>query len=107
MRRPGLDPRELAEGTAHGQLYLERLRRAQLTLALLALVAFGGLIGALPLLLLLVPSLAEADVWGVPLPIALVVGVPFPLFVAIGWLHQRRADGLDEQFRRLVTEDDR
>jgi putative solute:sodium symporter small subunit len=106
VRRPGLDPRELAEGTAHGRLYLERLRRAQLALALLALIAFGGLIGALPLVLLLVPSLAQVELLGVPLPLWLVVVVPFPLFLAIGWLFQRRADGLDEQFRALVSGDD-
>jgi hypothetical protein len=93
---------ELAEGTAHGDVYVRRLRRAQMGISLLALVAFGGLIGALPLVLYLLPSLQDIEVVGVPLPIVLVVLPPFPLFVAIGWLHQRRADALDAAFRDLI-----
>ena len=41
---------------------------------------------------------------GVPLPIWLVVVPPFPLFIAIGWLEQRRADGLDAAFRDMLEE---
>ena len=94
---------ELAEGTAHGDVYLRRLRKAQLSVSLLALTAFGGFIGALPLVLYLVPSLMDIEVLGLPLPLVLVVVPPFPIFVAIGWLHQRRADALDAAFRDLVT----
>lgn len=97
-----LPPEDLAEVTAHGDVYLRRLRRAQLSLSLHSLVAFGGLIGALPLLLYLLPGLNRVDVLGVPLAIWLVVVPPFPLFVALGWLQQRRADGLDAAFRELV-----
>jgi hypothetical protein len=96
---------ELAEGTAHGAVYLRRLRRAQLGLALVSLVAFGGLVGALPLVLYLMPSLSHTELLGIPLAILLVVIPPFPLFVVIGWLHQRRADGLDAAFRAVVDED--
>ena len=35
---------ELADTTAHGALYLQRLRQRQLTLSILALVAFGALL---------------------------------------------------------------
>jgi hypothetical protein len=92
----------LTEGTAHGDVYLRRLRREQLRLALLSLVAFGGAIGALPLILYLLPGLQDVRLLGVPLPIWLVVVPPFPLFFFIGWLEQRRADGLDAAFRELV-----
>lgn len=95
---------ELARGTAHGDVYLRRLRRAQLASALLALVAFGGSVGALPLVLYLLPGLADIDVAGVPLPILLVVLGPAPVYVAIGWLHQRRADALDAAFSDLVED---
>lgn len=101
-----LPSRDLTEATAHGDVYLRHLRRAQLTLSLLSLVAFGGLIGALPLLLYLSPRINEADLFGVPLAIWLVVVPPFPLFVAIGWLQQRRADGLDAAFRDLVGDEE-
>jgi uncharacterized membrane protein len=96
---------ELAEGTAHGEVYVRRLRRAQMALALLALTAFGGLVGALPLVLFVLPSLQDIQILGVPLPIWLVVGPPFPLFVAIGWIFQRRADALDAAFQHLIEQD--
>jgi hypothetical protein len=99
-----LPTEDLNEATAHAAVYLRRLRREQLRLTLLSLVAFGGAIGALPLILYLLPGLHEADFLGVPVPIWLVVVPPFPLFVAIGALEQRRADGLDEAFRELVEE---
>ena len=95
---------DLDEATAHAAVYLRRLRREQLRLALLSLVAFGGAIGALPLILYLLPGLHDVRPLGVPVPIWLVVVPPFPLFVAIGWLEQRRADGLDAAFRELVRE---
>jgi hypothetical protein len=103
--RRGLTREELAEATAHGHIYLRRLRRAQLALSLSSLVAFGGLVGALPLVMFLLPSLRGIEVLGLRLPIVLVL-LPFPLFLAIGWLHQRRADGLDAAFRDLVGEEE-
>jgi putative solute:sodium symporter small subunit len=93
---------ELAEATAHGGLYLRRLVRAQLTLSLLALVAFAGILGSLPLLLFLAPALRHVYVIGLPLPVFLVAFPLFPLFVGLGWIYQRRADALDQAFRDLV-----
>ncbi len=93
---------ELAEATAHGGVYLRRLVRAQLALSLLALVAFAGILGSLPLLLYLVPTLRHVSLFGVPLPIWLVAVPLFPLFVGLGLIYQRRANALDEAFRDLV-----
>ncbi len=101
--RPRTPREELAEATPHGDVYLERLIRAQLRLSLLALGAFGGLIGSLPLLFLLWPALQDADLLGVPVPVLVLVAPLFPLIVAIGLLYQRRADALDETFRDVVT----
>ena len=100
-----LPSEDLNEATAHAAVYLRRLRREQLRLALLSLVAFGGAIGALPLILYLLPGLQDMQLLGVPVPIWLFVVPPFPLFLAIGLLEQRRADGLDEAFRELVEEE--
>jgi len=100
----GFTPRdELADRTEHGAVYLRRLRRAQLALSLLALTAFGGLVGALPLVLYLVPALGRVDLLGVPVAVLLLVAPPFALFVALAWLYQRRADDLDASFRELVS----
>ena len=93
---------ELAETTAHGRLYLRRLIRRQLGLSVLTLVAFGGFLGSLPLLLYLLPGLQHADVLGVPLPLLMIAGPPFPVFLAFGWLYARRAQALEEAFRELV-----
>jgi len=94
---------ELAERTAHGDVYLRRLIRAQLTLSFLGLAAFGGLVGSLPLLFLLLPELGRIDLAGVPLPV-LILAVPlFPLITVIGLLYQRRADAIDDAFRDVVS----
>jgi putative solute:sodium symporter small subunit len=100
MRRSPRD--ELAEATAHGGLYLRRLIRAQLGLSAVALVAFGGIVGALPLALLLLPWLQDVTVLGVPLPIFVIAWPPFALFIAIAVLYVRRAAALEESFRDLV-----
>jgi hypothetical protein len=94
--------RDLAEATPLGSLYARRLRRAQLRLSLLALVAFTGLVGALPLILYLVPGLDRTDVLGVPVSAALVLVPPFVAFVALAVLYERRANGLDAAFREAV-----
>jgi hypothetical protein len=93
---------ELAEATAHGGLYLRRLIRSQLGLSAVALVAFGGIVGALPLALLLLPGLQDVYVLGVPLPIFVIAWPPFPLFIAIAVLYVRRAAALEDSFRELV-----
>ena len=96
---------ELAEETAHGQLYLTQLRRAQLELSLLGLVVFGGLVGSLPLLLLLIPALERIHLLGIPLAAWLVAGPLFPMFTVIGIVYKRRADALDESFRDLIGDE--
>jgi putative solute:sodium symporter small subunit len=93
---------ELADSTAHGDVYLRRLRRAQLQLSLLALVAFGAVFCVLPLALFLLPALDHVHLLGVPLGIWIMLVPMWPLFIAIGWLYARRADALDGAFRDLV-----
>jgi hypothetical protein len=106
--RPGetRTPRdELAEGTPHGDVYLRRLVREQLSLSLLALGAFGTLVGVLPAALFLLPGLARFTLLGVPVPIVLMAVPLFPLFVVIAWAYGRRADALDVEFRELVRDE--
>lgn len=103
-RRQGLrSPRdELAEATAHGHVYLRRLRHAQLNLSLLALTTFGALFGVLPLALYLLPHLNRIRLLGIPLALWVMVLPLLALFFGIGWLYARRADALDDAFRDLV-----
>ncbi len=103
VRRGLRSPREeLADATAHGHVYLRGLQRQQLTLSLLALVAFGAIFGVLPLALYLVPAFARLELFGVPLGLWIVVVPMLPGFVLIGWIYQRRADAADRAFRELV-----
>jgi hypothetical protein len=93
---------DLAHATPHGVLYLRRLVRSQLTLSLLALIAFGGLIGGLPLGVYLLPGLQRVHVLGIPITIVATLWPPFPLLVGIGWLYSRRAAALEDAFRDLL-----
>jgi putative solute:sodium symporter small subunit len=94
---------ELADSTAHGNVYLRRLRRAQLGLSLVSLVAFGAIFGVLPITLYLLPHLSRVALLGIPVPLWLLVVPASPAFLAIGWIYARRADALDEAFRDLVS----
>lgn len=96
---------ELADATPHGVVYLHRLVRLQLTLAVVALVVFAGVLGALPLALRIVPRLDSGQAFGVPLWLVFLGPPPFAIFVAIGVLYRRRADALDAEFRDLVRAD--
>ena len=99
----GRTPRdELRETTEHGGLYLRRLVRSQLGLSLLAAIAFGGLVGSLPLALYLLPGLQDVEWLGLPLPMLIVVFPLFPVFIAFGFVYERRAQALEEAFRDLV-----
>ena len=104
LPRRGLrTPREeLADATAHGHVYLRGLQHAQLTLSLLALVAFGAIFGVLPIALYLLPAFDRVRLLGVPLGLWIVVVPMLPVFVVIGWIYARRADTADEAFRELV-----
>jgi hypothetical protein len=93
---------ELRDTTEHGGLYLRRLMRAQLSLSVLTVIAFGGLMGALPLALYLLPGLQEIQVLGVPLPLVIVAVPLYPVFIAFGFVYERRAEALEDEFRDLV-----
>lgn len=105
MSPPGSARDELASGSEVGKVYLRQLVRAQLQLSLTALLAFGGLVGALPVALYVLPGLQRVLVLGVPLPIVLVGAPVFVGLIALGWLYQRRADALDQAFRALLDDE--
>lgn len=105
MSSSGSPRDELAAGSEVGNVYLRRLVRAQLQLSLTALLAFGGLVGSLPVALYVLPGLQRTEVLGVPLPLVLIGAPVFVLLIAIGWLYQRRADALDQAFRALLDDE--
>ena len=67
--------------------------RAQLGLSVLTVIAFGGLMGSLPLALYLLPGLQDIQVLGLPLPLVIVAVPLYPVFIAFGLVYERRARG--------------
>ena len=93
---------ELADSTAHGDVYMRRLRRAQLSLSVMALIAFGAIFGVLPIILYLLPHLHHTALLGIPVTVWVLVVPSSPIFIVIGWVYARRASALDDAFRDAV-----
>jgi hypothetical protein len=94
--------REIDEQTGLGEVYMRSLLRSQLRLAVSVLAATAVLLGGLPLLFALAPSVARAHVLGVPLP-WLVLGVlSYPLLWLAARYHVRHCERLEAEFTDAV-----
>lgn len=104
-RRPSAyRPVELGSESRLGEVYLDSLLAAQLRLAGRVLLLLVGMVGTLPLIFFLLPSLAEVRLLGVPLPwLLLGVGV-YPVLVTLGWIFVRRAERNERDFVELTRE---
>ena len=94
--------REIDEQTRLGEVYMRSLLRSQLRLALSVLAATAVLLGGLPLLFVLAPSVADAHVLGVPLPWLLLGGVSYPLLWLAARYHVRHCERLEAEFSDAV-----
>lgn len=93
---------DIDEQTRLGDVYIRSLIRAQLRLAATAGAVFGTLLGGLPLLFALVPSVRDVAVFGFPLPWLLLGVLVYPVLVAGGWFYVRHAERNEREFARLV-----
>ncbi|MQA07916.1 MAG: hypothetical protein GEU98_05045 [Pseudonocardiaceae bacterium] len=93
---------ELEEQTSFGEMLIKDLVRAQLKLALGLAAVVLVLLGGLPILFLLAPSVTQATVVGVPVPWLLLGVLPFPLLVVVGLWHNRRAERHERDFVDMV-----
>ncbi|GLZ46501.1 hypothetical protein Acsp06_26860 [Actinomycetospora sp. NBRC 106375] len=95
---------EIEQQTETGELLLRNLLRAQLALGLrLGLVAVFVL-GALPVLFLVLPRAGTVEIAGVTLP-WLVLGVlPYPFMLALAWLYTRTAESNELDFADNVED---
>ena len=106
-RRGRARPRdELADATAHGGIYLRRLRARPAR----ALAAGARRLRRPARVAAAACSCSSAGSQHIDAarhpPRRLLVAVPpFPLFVVIGWIYRRRADALDDAFRDLVRDE--
>lgn len=106
-RRPIVNPRrgageEIDADTSLGELYVRSLLRAQLRLALAALVGLMLTLGSLPLLFHLLPSVAQTRVQGVPLAFVILGFAVYPFLLALGGAYVWRAERNERAFTALL-----
>jgi hypothetical protein len=95
---------EIEQQTETGELLLGNLLRAQLTLGLrLGLVAVFVL-GSLPVLFLVLPTLGTVDVLGIRLPWLVLGLAPYPFMLALAWLYTRTAERNELDFADNVED---
>ena len=93
---------EIDAQTRIGELYMSALLRAQLRLAARVILALVVLVGGIPVVFGLFPSLGEVRVLGLPLAwLLLGIGV-YPLLLLLGWLYVRSAERNEKDFTDLV-----
>jgi pilus assembly protein TadC len=101
--RPGRRTSEpVAQRDAYDNLLLTSLMRAQIGLTLMALTPTAALLVAYPLLASLIPQLASAHLFGLPLALIVLGGAIYPPIVLIGFGYVRRAERVERQFADLV-----
>ena len=94
--------REIEEQTRVGEVLIQGLIRAQLSLALRLSAVIAVLVGGLPLLFALAPSLAEVAVFGLRLPWLLLGVLAYPFLFAVAWVHVRQAERNEQDLSDFV-----
>jgi len=93
---------ELEEQTQVGEVLIRGLVRAQLALALSLAGVVILLLGSLPIAFALFPALADVYVLGLRLPWLLLGVLAYPLLYAVGRLHVRQAERIEDDFSKAV-----
>ena len=104
-RRPAYSRQELEEQTQVGEVLIRGLVRAQLALALSLAGVVILLLGSLPIAFALFPALADVSVLGLRLPWLLLGVLAYPLLYAVGRLHVRQAERIEDDFSKAVGTD--
>jgi hypothetical protein len=101
-RRGGANPTAFDEHSEYRDVLLHSLMRAQfgLTLGFIALAV--GVLISLPLVVSLVPSLADKHVFGLPLTLAVLGIAVYPVLVIIALAYVRLAERTERHFLELV-----
>lgn len=105
-RQPQRVVSEINAQTRLGQVYMGSLMRAQGRLAVLTLFVLAVLLLGLPLLFRLVPSVAAATVFGIPLPWLLLGLIVYPVLLFVGWMYVRQAERNEQDFAEAVSAGD-
>ena len=100
--RSAADSREAAEESDAGQVFVRSLIRSQLRLGVVVAAGFLLILAAFPLMLGLVPGLAESTIMGLPFDWVLLGGGIYPVVGLSAWLYIRTASRNESRYRDLV-----
>jgi hypothetical protein len=101
---PPRDSREAAQDSEVGQVFVRSLIRSQLRLALVVAGGFLLILGAFPLLLAVVPGLAETRIAGIPFDWLLLGAGIYPLIGLSAWLYIRTAARNEARYLDLAKD---
>ena len=93
---------EAAEESDAGQLFVRSLIRSQLRLALVVGLGFLLILLAFPLMLGLVPGLADTTIAGLPFDWVLLGAGIYPVIGLSAWLYVRTAARNEARYRDLA-----
>ncbi|WP_427133013.1 hypothetical protein [Pseudarthrobacter sp. S9] len=96
------DSREAAEESDAGQVFVRSLIRSQLRLGLVVAGGFLLILFAFPLMLGLVPGLAESTIAGLPFDWVLLGAGIYPVIGLSAWLYVRTAARNEARYRDLA-----
>lgn len=99
-----LESREAAQDSEVGQVFVRSLIRSQLRLALVVAGGFLLILAAFPLVLVLVPGLAESEIGGIPFGWLLLGVGTYPVIGLSAWLYVRTAARNEARYRDLAGE---
>ncbi|HSO90346.1 MAG TPA: hypothetical protein VLR70_04275 [Arthrobacter sp.] len=102
--RSAADSRDAAEESDAGQVFVRSLIRSQLRLAVVVAAGFLLILAAFPLMLGLVPGLAESTIAGLPFDWVLLGAGIYPVIGLSAWLYIRTAARNEARYRDLVGE---
>ena len=94
--------RDVTDQTPLGETMLRSLRAAQLRLAYLVGLGLAVMLGGIPLLFLLFPSLDRARVVGLPIGWLVLGFAVFPVIIGLALLYARAAERNERRFQDLV-----
>ena len=101
---PVLESREAAEESDVGQVFVRSLIRTQLRLAVVVAGGFLLILLAFPLMLGLVPGLAESKIAGIPFGWFLLGAGIYPVIGLSAWLYIRTATRNEARYRDLAED---
>ncbi|MGY2743089.1 hypothetical protein [Arthrobacter sp. UYCu723] len=100
--RSATDAREAAEESDAGQVFVRSLIRSQLRLGLVVAGGFLLILLAFPLMLGLVPGLADSTIAGLPFDWVLLGAGIYPVIGLSAWLYVRTAARNEARYRDLA-----